>query len=56
MWGSDYPHMEGTFGHTQDTLHHLFDGVDPKVRERITVGAFTELFPGVPALPAPVAA
>jgi hypothetical protein len=30
--------------------------VDPKVRERITVGAFTELFPGVPALPAPVAA
>jgi predicted TIM-barrel fold metal-dependent hydrolase len=56
MWGSDYPHMEGTFGHTQDTLHHLFDGVDPQVRERITVGAFTELFPGVPALPAPVAA
>jgi predicted TIM-barrel fold metal-dependent hydrolase len=52
MWGSDYPHMEGTYGHTQETLHHLFDGVDPKVRERITVGAFTELFPDVPALPA----
>lgn len=51
MWGSDYPHMEGTFGHTQDTLHHLFDGVDPKVKERITVGAFSELFPDVPPLP-----
>jgi hypothetical protein len=51
MWGSDYPHMEGTYGHTQDTLHHLFDGVDPKVTERITVGAFTELFPQVPSLP-----
>jgi predicted TIM-barrel fold metal-dependent hydrolase len=51
MWGSDYPHMEGTFGHTQETLHHLFDGVDPKVRERVTVGAFQELFPGTPALP-----
>lgn len=55
LWGSDYPHMEGTFGHTQDTLHHLFDGVDPKVRHRITVGAFTELFPDVPPLPASAA-
>ena len=24
-WGSDYPHIEGTFGHTQKTLHELFD-------------------------------
>jgi predicted TIM-barrel fold metal-dependent hydrolase len=52
MWGSDYPHMEGTFGHTQETLHHLFDGVDPAVRDRITHGAFQELFPQVPPLPA----
>jgi predicted TIM-barrel fold metal-dependent hydrolase len=51
MWGSDYPHMEGTYGHTQKTLHELFDGIDPNVKHRITVGAFTELFPGVPALP-----
>lgn len=51
MWGSDYPHMEGTYGHTQETLHHLFDNVDPKVRERITVGTFAELFPQVPPLP-----
>lgn len=54
MWGSDYPHIEGTFGHTQETLHGLFDGVDPWIKERITVGAFTELFPGVPPLPAEV--
>ena len=26
MWGDDYPHMEGTYGHTQKTLHELFDG------------------------------
>ncbi|MFI0968279.1 amidohydrolase family protein [Streptomyces sp. NPDC021080] len=51
MWGSDYPHMEGTFGHTQQTLHELFDGVDPALQERITVGAFAELFPDVPPLP-----
>jgi hypothetical protein len=52
MWGSDYPHMEGTYGHTQDTLHHLFDGVDEKVTHRITQGAFLELFPDTPACPA----
>jgi predicted TIM-barrel fold metal-dependent hydrolase len=54
MWGSDYPHMEGTFGHTQDTLHHLFDGVPDDVRYRITRGAFLELFPSVGEPPADV--
>jgi len=47
MWGSDYPHMEGTFGHSQETLHHLFDGVDDATTYRITRGAFLELFPEV---------
>jgi hypothetical protein len=47
MWGSDYPHLEGTYGHTQKTLHELFDGVDDKVRHRITVGAFLDLFPHI---------
>lgn len=51
MWGSDYPHMEGTYGHTQETLHHLFDKVDDDVRERVTIGAFRELFPDVPPVP-----
>jgi predicted TIM-barrel fold metal-dependent hydrolase len=45
MWGSDYPHLEGTFGHTQETLHGLFDGVDDAVRYRITIGSFLDLFP-----------
>jgi predicted TIM-barrel fold metal-dependent hydrolase len=52
MWGSDYPHFEGTFGHTQKTLHELFDGVDEKVSHRIRLGAFQELFPHVPGIPA----
>jgi predicted TIM-barrel fold metal-dependent hydrolase len=51
MWGSDYPHLEGTFGHTQKTLHELFDDVDHESRTRITVGAFAELFPHVPPAP-----
>ncbi|WP_261564959.1 amidohydrolase family protein [Frankia gtarii] len=56
MWGSDYPHMEGTFGHTQETLHGLFDGVADDVRKRITVDTFLELFPGVGAPSVAVAA
>ena len=52
MWGSDYPHLEGTFGHTQETLHELFDGVDPALRQRITIDAFRELFPHVGLPPA----
>ena len=52
MWGSDYPHIEGTFGHTQKTLHELFDDVPGEVRERVTHGAFKELFPHVSDPPA----
>ncbi len=48
MFGSDYPHMEGTFGHTQETLTSLFGGVSDETRLRITQGAFFELFPHVP--------
>ena len=52
LWGSDYPHIEGTFGHTQKTLHELFDSADPATTERITRGAFLELFPSVGVPPA----
>jgi predicted TIM-barrel fold metal-dependent hydrolase len=50
-WGSDYPHIEGTYGHTQKTLHELFGELDPADRYRITRGAFQELFPHVPPAP-----
>jgi predicted TIM-barrel fold metal-dependent hydrolase len=52
LWGSDYPHFEGTFGHTQETLHALFDDVDPAASRRMRIGAFQELFPHVPEPPA----
>lgn len=51
-WGSDYPHIEGTFGHTQKTLHELFGDLGPADRRRITIEAFEELFPHVPSAPA----
>lgn len=44
MWGDDYPHLEGTYGHTQETLHQLFDAVDPRIRDRVLRGTFEELF------------
>jgi predicted TIM-barrel fold metal-dependent hydrolase len=52
VWGSDYPHIEGTFGHTQETLHELFDGVTEAQRKRMTQDAFLDLFPhvGLPPL------
>jgi predicted TIM-barrel fold metal-dependent hydrolase len=50
-WGADYPHTEGTFGHTQKTLGELFGDLDPHTRQRITQGAFRELFPHVPPAP-----
>jgi hypothetical protein len=43
--------MEGTWGHTQKTLHELFDDVPDAVRRRITRDAYAELFPSVPAPP-----
>jgi predicted TIM-barrel fold metal-dependent hydrolase len=52
LWGSDYPHLEGTYGHTQKTLHELFDDVQPEVRARVTQGTFKELFPHVSDPPA----
>jgi predicted TIM-barrel fold metal-dependent hydrolase len=47
MWGDDYPHLEGTYGHTQEVLHALFDDVPADCRERLTIGAFMDLFPHV---------
>ena len=44
LWGSDYPHLEGTFPRTQEVLRHLFEGVPADVQHRVTLGAFAELF------------
>jgi predicted TIM-barrel fold metal-dependent hydrolase len=36
MWGSDYPHLEGTWPNTRRALDDIFDGVDEDVRAAIT--------------------
>ena len=44
LWGDDYPHLEGTYGHTQQTLRELFVDTPAHVRDRVLTGAFDELF------------
>ena len=44
MWGSDYPHLEGTYPHTKQVLASIFEGVADPVREAITGGNFAKLF------------
>jgi hypothetical protein len=44
MWGDDYPHLEGTYGHTQETLQGLFESVDADTKLRVLRGTFEELF------------
>jgi predicted TIM-barrel fold metal-dependent hydrolase len=30
MWGDDYPHPEGTWPHTRESMAHTFAGIDPR--------------------------
>ena len=44
LWGSDYPHFEGTWPNTQHELDVIFDGSEPGLRQAITGGNFAKLF------------
>jgi predicted TIM-barrel fold metal-dependent hydrolase len=44
MWGSDYPHLEGTYPNTQAVLADIFDGVPDPIRDAITRDNFARLF------------
>jgi predicted TIM-barrel fold metal-dependent hydrolase len=44
MWGSDYPHHDSIFPHSQDVLDDIFDGVSAEDRYRITVANCCELY------------
>src|SRR3954470_10079031 len=35
MWGSDFPHDEGTYPFTREHLRQVFAGVDPKLMKRL---------------------
>ncbi len=44
LWASDYPHPEGTWPHTRETLERIFAGVDPAERALITGGTTARLY------------
>ena len=37
MWGSDYPHHEGTFPRSKEVVAHLFDGIDISEQEKADI-------------------
>jgi predicted TIM-barrel fold metal-dependent hydrolase len=47
MFARDYPHHEGTWGHTQRTIQTLHEATDSAASERLRLGTFQELFPHV---------
>jgi predicted TIM-barrel fold metal-dependent hydrolase len=49
MWGSDYPHLEGTFPATQKVLAELVRDVDPGLVDRVMRENFERLFVAEPA-------
>jgi predicted TIM-barrel fold metal-dependent hydrolase len=44
LWASDYPHPEGTWPHTRETLARIFVGVDEDERRRITFETTARLY------------
>ena len=44
MWGSDYPHMEGTWPNTMDKLRESFHGVPESELRAMLGGTAAEVF------------
>jgi predicted TIM-barrel fold metal-dependent hydrolase len=54
LWGDDYPHLEGTYGHTQETLAALFRDVDESTRERVLLTNFDRMLGTTTSVPSGV--
>jgi predicted TIM-barrel fold metal-dependent hydrolase len=37
LWGSDYPHHEGTFPNSRKVIDHLFDGIEISEQEKADI-------------------
>ena len=44
MWGSDYPHREGTFPFTREHLRQVFEGMQPDDIQTVLGGNCAELY------------
>ena len=44
MWGSDYPHDEGTYPYTTEHFRQVFSGLEPEQVQQILAGNAAELY------------
>jgi hypothetical protein len=44
MWGSDYPHDEGTYPFTREHLRQVFHGVEPALMRKLLAGNAANLY------------
>jgi predicted TIM-barrel fold metal-dependent hydrolase len=44
LWGSDYPHDEGTFPHSQAVIDRTFAGISPLDKHRIVYQNAADLY------------
>jgi predicted TIM-barrel fold metal-dependent hydrolase len=44
MWGSDFPHEEGTFPHSSESLAHTYAGIDPTEVARMVGGNAADVY------------
>ena len=44
MWGSDYPHNEGTFPHTREAIRQRFSDVDETNMRKLLAGNAADLY------------
>ena len=44
LWGSDYPHDEGSFPHSQEVIARTFEGLSDEDREKIVFGNAARIY------------
>lgn len=44
LFGTDYPHMEGTWPDTQETVRGIFEGASDEVRDAVAGGTLAKIF------------
>jgi predicted TIM-barrel fold metal-dependent hydrolase len=44
LWGSDFPHAEGTYPRSRETVRRLFAGVEPDAVAEMVAGNAARLF------------
>ena len=44
MWGSDYPHQQGTWPESREAIRRYLQGADPEMRQKIVHDNVAKLY------------